>query len=50
MLPPGALVNSGLGPKYMLGPESGLLVLPPTHVMKGDEQDIEIAGLYQSCP
>ena len=45
LLPQEVIINAGLGIKYVLGKESGLLLVPPTNVLEGDSQDITISGI-----
>jgi hypothetical protein len=44
-----ALENAGLGPTYVNGPDTGLLLYPPTDCLASDEiqKDVVIGGRIQ---
>ena len=45
-LPPGALVSTGIGPRFVLDSTTGLLLVPPTHLLSTRELDVNIAGNF----
>ena len=43
-LPEGAFVSTGIGPGYVVDETTGLLLVPPTHLLTSEEMDVNIAG------